>query len=70
MSREGAQQMMLGHHGKFPTLPAPKRPAGPTRQTFRTDTEAIQRAKARRSPSWSEIGVTPSVETIVSMGNA
>ena len=38
MSREGAQQMMLGHHGKFPTLPAPKRPAGPTRQTSRTDT--------------------------------
>ena len=34
--------MMLGHHGKLPTLPAPKRPAGPTHQTFRTDTESAK----------------------------
>ena len=29
---------MQGHLGKFPALPTPKRPAGPTRETFRTDT--------------------------------
>ena len=37
--REGANAAaMQGHRGKFATLPAPKSPAGPTRQTFRTDT--------------------------------
>ena len=30
--------MMLGHQGKDPTLPGAKSTAGPTRQTFRTDT--------------------------------
>ncbi len=33
--------MMLGHHGKDPTLPVAKSTAGPTRQTSRTDTERV-----------------------------
>ncbi len=36
----GSTAMMLGHHGKGPTLPGAKSTAGPTRQTFRTDTKA------------------------------
>ena len=36
----GTAAMMLGHHGKDPTLPGAKSTAGPTRQTSRTDTKA------------------------------
>ena len=38
----GIAAAMREHRGKVPTLPAPKRPAGPTRETSRTDTKPLR----------------------------
>ena len=48
--------MMLGHHGKDPTLPVAKSTAGPTRQTSRTDTNTTPHYKSAifRPPKSSE----------------
>ena len=59
--------MMLGHHGKDPTLPGAKSTAGPTRQTSRTDTDSMEcrrivtdvqgvRGKAMQRPAMRPMG--------------